>query len=179
MRRDPRPPCQLMYETAAVLSNTCLPNSSGRNCCKARCTANSSSQVMCQSSQGPVQSPEATCPLDVAPQSVLEASVVTTTCQDTCPKSTRPVERPVLSFWGHKCTATVFSTWRMAAYPLQALSSRVVRMEEADKRLLAVKGAIQDFVSSSCTSGKKDTGAERSCEPRPALINQSYSHEGS
>ncbi len=91
MRRDRIPPNRLMYETAAVLSvwtNTCLPNSSGRNCRKARCTANSSRQLMCQSSRGPVQSPEAACPSHVAPQPVLEASVVTTTCRDTCSKGT-------------------------------------------------------------------------------------------
>ncbi len=37
-----------------------------------------------QSSRGPVQSPEAACPLHVAPQPVLEASVGTTVCRDTC-----------------------------------------------------------------------------------------------
>ncbi len=40
-------------------------------------------------------------------------------------------------------------------------------------------GAIHDFVSSSCTSGKKGTGADRGCEPRPASRNQSSSREGS
>ncbi len=57
--------------------------------------------------------------------------------------------------------------------------SRVVRMEEADEWLLAVKGAIHNFVSSSCTFGKKGTGAECGCEPRPAPRNQSSSREGS
>ncbi len=42
-----------------------------------------------------------------------------------------------------------------------------------------MKGAIHDFVSSSCTSGKKGTGAGRGCEPRPAPRNQSSSREGS
>ncbi len=77
----------------------------------------------------------------------------------------------VAAFRGHRSTAIVLSTWGMP--------SRVVRMEEADEWLLAVKGAIHDFVSSSCTSGKKGTGAERGCEPRPALRNQSSSREGS
>ncbi len=67
----------------------------------------------------------------------------------------------------------------MLAYPLATPPSRVVRIEEADEGLLAVKGAIHDFVSSSCTSGKKGTGAGRGCEPRPAPRNQSSSHEGS
>ncbi len=60
MRFDRIPLSRLMYETAAVLSvrtSTCLPNSSGRM----------SRQLMCQSSRGPVQSPEAACPLHVAP----------------------------------------------------------------------------------------------------------------
>ncbi len=57
--------------------------------------------------------------------------------------------------------------------------SRVVRTEEADEWLLAVKGAIHELVSSSCTSGKKGTGAGRGCEPRPAPRNQSSSREGS
>ncbi len=48
-------------------------------------------------------------------------------------------------------------------------------MEKADEQLLAVKGAIHDFVSSSCTSGKKGTGGERGYEPRPAPRNQSSS----
>ncbi len=69
-----------------------------------------------------------------------------------------------------RCTATALSTCGMPAYPLA---------EETDERLLAVKGAIHDFVGSSCISGKKGTGAERGCEPRPAQRNQSSSHEGS
>ncbi len=64
-------------------------------------------------------------------------------------------------------------------YPLATPPSRVVRTEEADERLLAVKGAIHDFVSSSCTSGKKGTGVERGCEMRPAPRNQSSIREGS
>ncbi len=71
------------------------------------------------------------------------------------------------------------STWGMPTYPLAALSSRIVRTEEADERLLAVKGAINNFVSSSCTSGKKGTGAECGFESLPALRNQSSSREGS
>ncbi len=99
MRCDRIPPSQLMYETAAVLSvrtSTCLPNSSGRNCHKAKCTAHSSRQLLCQSSRGPVQSPEAACPLHVAPQPVLEASVVTTVCRDTCSRGT-PARRKARS----------------------------------------------------------------------------------
>ncbi len=75
--------------------------------------------------------------------------------------------------------ATALSTWGMPAYPLATPPSRVVRTEEADERLLAVKGAIHELVSSSCTSGKKGTGAGRGCEPRPAPRNKSSSREGS
>ncbi len=102
MRCDRIPPSRLIYETAAVLSvrtSTCLPNSSGRNCRKAKCTAHSSRQLMCQSSRGPVQSPEAACPLHVAPQPVLEASVVTTVCRDTCSRGT-PARRKARSVQG-------------------------------------------------------------------------------
>ncbi len=77
----------------------CLPNSSGRNCRKAKCTAHSSRQLMCQSSRGPVQSPEAACLLHVAPQPVLEASVVTTVCRDTCSRGT-PARRKARSVQG-------------------------------------------------------------------------------
>ncbi len=93
-------PSRLIYETAAVLSvwtSTCLPNSGGRNCRKAKCTAHSSRQLMCQSSRSPVQSPEAACPLHVAPQPVLEASVVTTVCRDTCSRGT-PARRELALF---------------------------------------------------------------------------------
>ncbi len=83
------------------------------------------------------------------------------------------------TFRGHMCTATALSTWGMPAYPLATPPSRVVRTEEADERLLDVKGAIHKLVSSSCTSGKKGTGAERGCEPCPAPRNQSSSREGS
>ncbi len=82
----------------------------------------------------------------------------------------------VAAFRGHRCTAIALSTWGMPAYPPPL---RVVRMEEADEGLLAVKWAIHDFVSSSCTSGKKGIGAGRGCEPRPAPRNQSSSREGS
>ncbi len=102
MRCDRIPPSRLIYETAAVLSvrtSTCLPYSSGRNCRKAKCTAHSSRQLMCQSSRGPVQSPEAACPLHVAPQPVLEASVVTTVCRDTCSRGT-PARRKARSVQG-------------------------------------------------------------------------------
>ncbi len=54
---------------------------------------------MCQSSRGPVQSPEAACPLHVAPQPVLEASVVTTVCRDTCSRGT-PARRKARSVQG-------------------------------------------------------------------------------
>ncbi len=102
MRCDGIPPNWLIYKTAAVLSvrtSTCLPNSSGWNCGKARCTVHSSRQLMCQSSRGPVQSPEAACPLHVAPQPVLELSVVTTVCRDTCSRSS-PARRKARSVQG-------------------------------------------------------------------------------
>ncbi len=56
-------------------------------------------QFLCQSSRGPVQSPEAAYPLHVAPQPVLEASVVTTVCRDTCSRAT-PAHRKARSIQG-------------------------------------------------------------------------------
>ncbi len=53
----------------------------------------------------------------------------------------------------------------MPAYPLATPPSRVVRMEEADEGLLAVKEAIHYFVSSSCTSGKKGTSGLLTSSP--------------
>ncbi len=94
MRCDRIPPSRLMYETAAVLSvqtSTCLPNSSGMNCRRARCTAHSSRQLMCQSNPA--------CPLHVAPQPVLESSVVTTVCRDTCSRGS-PARRKARSVQG-------------------------------------------------------------------------------
>lgn len=41
-----------------------------------------------------------------------------------------------------------------------------VQVEEAVKRLWAVKGALYNFWISSCTSGKKGTGAGRFCETK-------------
>ncbi len=100
MRCDRIPPNRLMYETAAVLSvrtNMCLPNSSGRNCRKARCTAHSSRQLMCQSSRGPVQSPEAACPLHLLWQQYAGTLVL---------GAPQPVERQGLSRgWGSGDTA--------------------------------------------------------------------------
>ncbi len=84
------------------------------------CTASSSRQLMCQSSRGPVQSPEAACPSHVAPQPVLEASVVTTTCRDTCSKGT-PARRKARSIQGlkerrHSCVMFTRSAPRCHAH---------------------------------------------------------------
>ncbi len=98
MRCDRIPPSRLMYETAvlSVRTSMCLPNSSGRNCRKAKCTAHSSRQLMCQSSRGP----KAACPLHVAPQPV------TTVCRTLVLGEPRPVERQGLyRGWGSGDTA--------------------------------------------------------------------------
>ncbi len=100
MRCDRIPPNRLIYETTAVLSmrtSMCLPNSSGRNCRKARSTALGS--WCAKAVGGPVQSPEAACLLHVAPQPVLEVSVVTTVCRDTCSRIS-PARRKARSVQG-------------------------------------------------------------------------------
>ncbi len=59
-------------------------------------------------------SPEAACPLHVAPQPVLDASVVKTTCRDTCSKGT-PAHRKAMSVRGeraatHRCDGHTICT---------------------------------------------------------------------
>ncbi len=74
-------------------------------------------------------------------------------------------------FVGAGAPRPFFSTWGMPMDPLAAPPSRVVRTE-GDGRAASgreMKGLIHDFVSPSCTSGKKGTRAERGCEPRIAL----------
>ncbi len=83
MRRERRPPWWLMYTTVAVLSvrtSTCFSCSSVLKRRRASQTASNSRQLICHCSWGPVQSPTAACPLHMAPQPVVEASVDTTTC---------------------------------------------------------------------------------------------------
>ncbi len=62
---------------------------------------------MCQSSRGPVQSPQAACPLHVAPQPVLEALLLWQQYAETLVLGApRPVERQGLSRdWGNGDTA--------------------------------------------------------------------------
>lgn len=62
-------------------------------------------------------------------------------------------------------------------HPLTAPLMSVVRMEEGDEWLLAIKVAVHNYITSSCTSGKK--GVESSCELRSTLRNQSSSCEHS
>ncbi len=91
MRRERKPPCRLIYATVAVLSvrtRTSLPWRRPLRRLKARRTASSSRQLICQRSWGPVQTPNTACPLYVAPQPVAEASVNTTACLDTCSRGT-------------------------------------------------------------------------------------------
>ncbi len=69
-------------------------------------------------------------------------------------------------------------TGGISTYPWAAPPSRVVRTEEALGLFRAEKGALQDLVTSSCTSGKKGTGGGcrlLACAPR----NQSSSLERS
>ncbi len=87
--------------------------------------AHSSRQLMCQSSRGPVQSPEAACPLHVAPQPVLEASVVTKVCRDTCYRGT-PACRKARSIQGPRerrhCEWCLLEVYR-GAMPTSGLGS--------------------------------------------------------
>ncbi len=91
MRRKRKLPCRLMYATVAVLSmrnSTCSPRKWLLRWFKARCTASNSRQLTCQCSWGPVQTPDTASPLNVAPQPLAEASVLTTACLETCSRGT-------------------------------------------------------------------------------------------
>ncbi len=75
---------------------------------------------------------------------------------------------------GQSCMAMARSTGGTSTYPWAAPPSRVVRTEEALGLFRAEKGAFQDLVTSSCTSGKNGTGGGcrlSACGPR----NQSSS----
>ncbi len=83
-------------------------------------------------------------------------------------RETRTVP-PVAAFRGAQVHRNRSLYLGNAAYPLATPPSRVVRMEEADERLLAVKGAIQRLCQLlNAPPGRKGTGVERGCEQRPA-----------
>ncbi len=63
------------------------------------------------------------------------------------------------------------STGGTSTYPWAAPPSRVVRTEEALGLFRAEKGAFHDLVTSSCTSGKKGTGAVADVRPAPPGTN--------
>ncbi len=70
MRRERRPPLQLMFAMVAVLSvrtSTCLPCNGPFRRLRTRGTASNSRQLMCQCSWGPVHTPDTACPLYVVP----------------------------------------------------------------------------------------------------------------
>ncbi len=171
MRRDRRPPNRLMYETAAVLSvrtNTSLTNSSVRNCHKARCTANSSRQLMCQSSRGPVQSPEAACPLHVVPQPVLEASFVNTICWDICSKGT-PAHRKTRSTQRKALTVILRSPRALSDVSLLVAVEAVQTGTEIDGGVSSItdialqvhNDCIHAMYTSPSSSGQETNGSWR------------------
>ncbi len=78
--RDREPPWRFMWDTTAMLSVLTMiwcPPRTGRKYIKARKTALSSRQFMCQERNSPVHSPLAGLPSKTAPQPVIDASVVT------------------------------------------------------------------------------------------------------
>ncbi len=112
--------------------------------------------------------------------------VLTSTKQNNNNKSTYPgpwgrhgSPRRVVAAVGHSCMATDRSTEGMPVYTKAAPPSRVVRGEELQDLFRAVKGALYDLVSSSCTSGRMapEGGAENQRDlhretTRPASKNQ-------
>ncbi len=76
--RDREPPWRFMWDTTAILSVLTITwyfPRTGRKCIKARKTALSSRQFMCQERNSPVHSPCAGLPSKTAPQPVIDASV--------------------------------------------------------------------------------------------------------
>ncbi len=71
------------------------------------------------------------------------------------------------------------STWGMPAYPPGSPAIEGSEDAENGRAAFGRERGHHDFVSSSCTPGKKGTRAVRGCEPCPALRNQSSSREGS
>ncbi len=69
---------------------------------------------MCQSRRGPVQNPETACPLHVAHQPALEASIVTTTCRDTCSKGT-PTNHLAARVWDWEVSPMLAAAWESTA----------------------------------------------------------------
>ncbi len=77
--RNREPPWRFMWDTTAILSVLtiiwCSPRT-GRKCIKARKTALSSRQLLCQERNSPVHSPRAGLPSKTEPQPVIDVSVV-------------------------------------------------------------------------------------------------------
>ncbi len=122
MRRERRPPWWLMYAMVPVLSvrtSTCFSCSSVLKWRRASHTASNLRQLICHCSWSPVQSPAAACPLHMAPQPVVETSVDTTTCLDTCARGT-PARRKarsdhVLKVWRQDGVTKIrYVPWRHA-----------------------------------------------------------------
>ncbi len=121
-----------MYATVTVLSvrtSTCLSCSSVLKRRRASHTASNSRQLICHCSWGPVQSPAAACPLHMPPQPVVEASVDTTTCLDTCARGT-PAQRKARSehglkvWWQDGVTETRYVPWHHAHLMTRSWSQR-------------------------------------------------------
>ncbi len=137
MRRERRPPWWLMYATVAVLSvrtSTCFSCGSVLKRRRASHTASNSRQLICHCSWGPDQSPAAACPL-------VEASVDTTTCLDTCTRGT-PAQRKARSDHGLKVwqqdgvTETRYMPWRHAQLGTPAVKPTLKRshMKQSERR---------------------------------------------
>ncbi len=73
---------------------------------------------------------------------------------------------------GQSCIAMARSTGGISTYPWAAPPSRVVRTEEALGLFRAEKGAFQDLVTSSCTSGKMEPEAVADDRPAPPGTNR-------
>ncbi len=108
--------------------------------------------VYAQCSYGTQQRPEAACPLYVAHQPVLEASVMTTTCRDTCSEGT-PTCRKTSSVQGlneQKCVGVMVTRTRLQRHAISGLESvscaevvpyEAIRVERLQLRMPYAPGA--------------------------------------
>ncbi len=82
------------------------------------------------------------------------------------------------AFRGHRCTAIALIHLGNARVPPGHSAVEGSEDGGGGRAASGRERAIHDFISSSCTSGKKGTGAGRGCELRPAPRNQSSRREG-
>ncbi len=199
MRRERRPPWWLMYATVAVLSvrtSTCLSCSSVLKQRRASQTASNSRQLICHCSWGPCPSRDPVvkptlkqshmkkserrdsgwgCHMPQEPLKVFQWNrpLALESIRELIGPERRGLPLQAAAPCGQSCMAIACSPGGISTYPWAAPPLRVVRTEEALGLFWTEKGALQNLVTSSCTSGKKGTGDgcwQSACAPRNQIV---------